>query len=220
MESFQLTTAAKREKLIETAIKAVELDLADVRFSDALGQFRKAVNLSRGFPELEKKVVAVAAEQAAQLTPHTWLVAKALLDEAADLESQARVQPERDTPVIRLEPLRAPSVLQPQTIDRLKSLATVLFAAAALTVAGVLVWTHKVQRVPVRLIQTSADDAAWSAINHDDLDSVEAYLLNHPTGVNRDKAVLALANIRVARRQAAEAKRDARSPVQSAKPNP
>lgn len=86
MPSLYSQSAATRTPLATAAMQTVESELAQDHFSSAIGKFREAINLSRGYPDLEDQVVILAADLGRQLLPRNWQVAKSFLNEAAELK--------------------------------------------------------------------------------------------------------------------------------------
>jgi hypothetical protein len=83
-----------RAKLLEESLETVERDLTEDRFSMALGHFREALCLSRGFPALKAAADEQAARHAKKLLPQNWRVAEALLQEAVTAEPFFKPEPE------------------------------------------------------------------------------------------------------------------------------
>ncbi|HMF75219.1 MAG TPA: hypothetical protein VK604_06115 [Bryobacteraceae bacterium] len=86
--------ALRRLEDFALATGKVEAYFADGRLSAGFGEFREAVNLSRGYPALEETVVKLAVAQAEQLLPQGWRIAEALLQEAGEVDSGETVPDE------------------------------------------------------------------------------------------------------------------------------
>ena len=86
MPALHSQSAATRTPLTAAAMQTVESELAQDHFSTAIGKFREAMNLSRGYPDLEDQVLTLAADLGRQLLPRNWQVAKSFLNEAAEFK--------------------------------------------------------------------------------------------------------------------------------------
>jgi hypothetical protein len=107
-------------------------------------------------------------------------------------------------------PAPSPAPPQPQRDwNRLATAATIIFTVGTLSTAAGLIWLNQ-SRLATRHPRTAAvktinpDDQAWAAVNPQDPNLVESYLMRFPSGVNRARAVQAMAEIRLQHRQSAE----------------
>jgi hypothetical protein len=70
---------------MDEAWEAMRRNFEEDRFSDAFGQLRQALNLSRGAPYLAAVASQQAERQAALLLPANWRIAAAVLQETAEV---------------------------------------------------------------------------------------------------------------------------------------
>jgi tetratricopeptide (TPR) repeat protein len=73
------------------AAAKIEAAFADNCFSAAFGGFREGLNLSRGFPSLEERIVKLAVTEASKRLPRDWRIAKSLLLEAGEVDPGGEV---------------------------------------------------------------------------------------------------------------------------------
>jgi hypothetical protein len=110
------TTEAKRAKVLqrfaefEAAAAKVEAAFSEDCFSAAFGRFREGLNLSRGFPSLEERIVMLAVTEATKRIPRDWRIAKSLLLEVREVDPGGEVPRELWEEVQRCE--------RKETIDR------------------------------------------------------------------------------------------------------
>lgn len=83
-------TLAARAQWMANALEEMREDLAEDRFTAAVGHFREALCLTRGFPELKAEADRQLIFHSAKLLPRNWRVAEVLLQEAAAAEPPFR----------------------------------------------------------------------------------------------------------------------------------